>query len=142
MTGAPRAAAFIACALLAGLAVFQAALIFGAPLGRFAWGGGADVLSTPLRIGSAVSIALYAVFSVVVLERAGVTRRLGRPRAVRIAAWVLAVYFCVGVLMNAISRSEPERLVMTPVAIVLALCCIVVARGDPRLRNPGESAEL
>jgi hypothetical protein len=51
-------AAIVACAVLAGLTVFQAALIAGAPLGRFAWGGQHDVLPAKLRIGSAVSIAL------------------------------------------------------------------------------------
>ncbi len=31
--------------------------------------------------------------------------------------------------MNAVSRSRPERLVMTPVAVLLAGCCLVVALG-------------
>ncbi|MEW9873186.1 hypothetical protein [Arthrobacter sp. HS15c] len=64
-------AAIAACALLAALAVFQAALIAGAPLGRFAWGGQHDVLPAKLRIGSATSMtptvvvltALYLVLS-------------------------------------------------------------------------------
>jgi hypothetical protein len=29
--------------------------------------------------------------------------------------------------MNAISRSRPERLLMTPVVLVLALCCLAIA---------------
>ena len=51
-------AAVVASVLLAGLAVFQVALIAGAPLARFAWGGQHRVLPTRLRIGSAVSVAL------------------------------------------------------------------------------------
>jgi hypothetical protein len=31
--------------------------------------------------------------------------------------------------MNAMSRSRPERLVMTPVALVLAAACLVLALG-------------
>ena len=38
-------------------------------------------------------------------------------------------YFALGVPLNAISRSRPERLVMTPVVLLLALCCLVVALG-------------
>ena len=43
------------CVLLGGLAVFQALLALGAPLGAFAWGGQHRVLPTRLRVGSAVS---------------------------------------------------------------------------------------
>ena len=44
-----QVAAIAACILMAALAVFQAALIAGAPLGRFAWGGQHDVLPAKLR---------------------------------------------------------------------------------------------
>ncbi|WP_233198143.1 hypothetical protein [Cryobacterium sp. Y50] len=46
-----------------------------------------------------------------------------------VAAWVLTGYFTLGVIMNGISRSKPERLVMTPVSLVLAGLCLVVAIG-------------
>lgn len=56
-------AAVLVCAVLGLLAVFQAGLVAGLPLGRFAWGGQHIVLPSRLRIGSAVSIVLYAVFA-------------------------------------------------------------------------------
>lgn len=46
-----------------------------------------------------------------------------------VAAWALTAYFAVGVLMNAASRSRPERLVMTPVSLALAGACLVLAMG-------------
>jgi hypothetical protein len=46
-----------------------------------------------------------------------------------VAAWVLAGYFLLGVGLNAASRSRPERRVMTPVAVLLTACCLVVAAG-------------
>lgn len=42
-------------------------------------------------------------------------------------AVVLVGYFALGIVVNGISRSLPERLVMTPVVTVLAVCCLVVA---------------
>ena len=115
------------CVLLAGLALFQAALVAGAPLGAFAWGGQHRVLPTRLRIGSVVSIGLYLVFSLIVLDRAGLWP-IEPFSAIRpYATWVLAAYFVLGIAMNAISRSRPERLTMTPLAAVLALCCVLVA---------------
>lgn len=38
-------------------------------------------------------------------------------------------YFVVGTVMNALSRSRPERTVMTPTAATLAALALVVALG-------------
>lgn len=43
--------------------------------------------------------------------------------------WVLAAYFVLGIVMNAMSRSVPERATMTPVCAVLAAACVLVALG-------------
>jgi hypothetical protein len=60
------------------------------------------------------------------LQAAGVGSVL--PRAfVDVALWVLVGYFALGILMNAASRSRPERLVMTPVALLLAAGCLALA---------------
>src|SRR5687767_5409857 len=108
------AAAIVACLILAALAVFQALLIAGRPLGRYAWGGQHEVLPRNLRIGSAISIALYAVFAIIILESAGVADMLPDVVA-EVGIWVLTAYFALGIVMNGISRSKPERAVMTPV---------------------------
>ena len=119
-------AAVVACVLLAALAVLQILLAAGRPLGRFAWGGQHEVLPTGLRIGSAVSVVLYAAFAVVILQAAGAFSVL--PGGIAdVGIWVLTGYFALGVVVNGISRSVPERLVMTPVVLVLAVCCLVVA---------------
>lgn len=120
------AAAVLACLILLALAVFQLLLIGGRPLGRFAWGGQHEVLPKNLRIGSAISIVLYGIFIVVILERAGVTNVL--PDAIpEVGIWVLTAYFALGIIMNGISRSKPERNLMTPVCIVLAGLCLLIA---------------
>lgn len=120
-------AAIVACVVLAGLAVFQVALAAGAPLGAFAWGGSHRVLPTRLRIGSAVSVALYALFAALILDRSGLASLIPGETVVRIGMWVVAGYLVLGILVNGISRSRPERLVMTPVTAVLAACFGYVA---------------
>jgi hypothetical protein len=119
--------AILACALLAGLAVFQVALIAGAPLGRMAWGGQHRVLPAKLRIGSAVSILLYALFAYAALAKAGFVLVLVTESFTTITVWVLTAYFVLGVLMNGISRSKPERLLMTPTTMALAALYLVLA---------------
>lgn len=71
MPSASVLAAFGLTALLAGVAVFQLALIAGRPWGRLAWGGAHVVLPTNLRISSAVSIGIYALIAAAMLDRAG-----------------------------------------------------------------------
>lgn len=41
--------------------------------------------------------------------------------------WVLAAYFTLGIVMNGISRSKPERLIMTPTAVILPALYLVLA---------------
>jgi hypothetical protein len=118
--------ALVGVALLAALAVFQGLLVAGAPLGRFAWGGQHVVLPTNLRIGSVISIGSYAIFAVVILQAAGSVAVLPEG-LVDVAIWVLAGFFAIGIVMNAVSRSRPERLVMTPVGLLLAAICLVLA---------------
>ena len=121
-------AAWLACAVLAALAVFQAALIAGAPLGHFAWGGQHRVLPRNLRIGSVVSIGLYGLFAVIILQRAGVVAWL--PQVVAdVGIWVILAYTALGIPLNAISRSLPERFTMTPVVTVLFGLILTVAMG-------------
>src|SRR3954471_11222359 len=119
-------AAVVSLALLGALAVFQGLLAAGQPLGRVAWGGRHAVLPARLRAGSVVSIVLYAVFAVLILQAADLVGLL--PDAVAsVAIWVLTGYFVLGIAMNAVSRSRPERLLMTPVVAVLAACSLALA---------------
>lgn len=121
-------AVWIACAVLAGLAAFQAALIAGAPLGHFAWGGQQRVLPRKLRIGSAVAIVIYALFAVLLLQKAGVIALLPGP-VVEVGLWAQFAYLVLGIGANAISRSRAERLTMTPVCLMLATLVLIVAMG-------------
>jgi hypothetical protein len=122
-----HAAALAFCALMAGLTIFQVALIAGAPLGRFAWGGQDRVLPRGKRIGSVVSVVLYGVFAFMVLERGHVIRVLPDSWIPVTGIWVLFAYFLLGVVMNALSRSVPERWTMAPLSLVLAVLTLVVA---------------
>lgn len=121
-------AAIAACTVLAALAVFQGVLIAGVPIGRFAWGGQHDVLPPRFRVGSAISIVLYVVFATVILERAGILTAFGAA-FVQVAGWVLFAYFVLGVVMNGISRSHPERNLMAPVSLLLAVLVLLVNLG-------------
>lgn len=118
--------------LLAALAVFQIALALGAPLGKFAWGGQHRVLPARLRIGSLVSIVVYALIAGIAWARVGVWPEIPDVVAT-VGMWVVFAYFCLGILLNAISRSRPERLTMVPLTVVLAALSLLIALGYGRL---------
>jgi hypothetical protein len=122
------AAAIALTVILAVLAVFQLALVFGAPLGHFAWGGRHRVLPSRLRIGSLVSIVIYAVIAMLALDRAGVID-VATDTVSTVGMWIAFAYFVLGIPLNAISRSKPERYTMTPVVAVLAILSLLVALG-------------
>jgi hypothetical protein len=98
-------------------------------LGHLAWGGAHRILPRRLRFASLAATVVYVLAAAIVLEAANVTDFVPFAEPVRNAVWVLAGLFGVGVVMNAISRSKPERL-MAVVALALSALCVVVALGS------------
>ena len=121
------AAAIVATVVFAALAVLQLLVAVGKPYGRLVWGGAHRVLPAKLRIGSVIAVVLYAAFTLVLLDRSGLLAVFGSGAFRVVAAWVLFAYLAIGIVLNAISRSKPERFTMTPVTAVLAACALVIA---------------
>ena len=121
-------AAIIATVVLGLLACFQALLASGLPLGRAAWGGEHRVLPLNLRLGSLAAIGILAVAGWIVLARAGMVAPGAGPKAIRVMTWVFGGYFTLNVVMNVLSKSPPERYIMTPVSVIIVVCFVLVAR--------------
>ena len=85
-------------------------------------------LPTSLRIASPVTVAVYGLASVVVLRRAGFRIRWISPAVARIGTWVLVVMLTLSALGNFVSPSPWERFLNGPVALGLAVLCLIVAR--------------
>ncbi len=124
-------AAASAAVLLVGVAVFQAALAGGAPLGAMAWGGTREGrLPTPMRLGSAAAVIVLIFAALVVLAQAGVLSWSPVPSgALGAVTWVIAGFMVLNTLGNVASKSRAERLVFGPITAVLAVLCIIVAAG-------------
>jgi len=131
-----RRAAKAATIGFAALAVFEAALAAGAPLGDAAWGGSATHLTTEQRVASAATAAFWIAAIAVVRGRAA-----GRGgRRYRWGTWGLVALLGVSALLNVASESAWENYLLAPVALVLGGLCGVVAfqarsaaHMDPRL---------
>lgn len=121
--------ATLAVSLLAGLAIFQAALIAGAPMGKFVWGGKHRVLPLKLRLSSAVTILLYGVFAALILSKSGMITLVDNLIIATAGVWVISIYLILATLLNGISHSKQERALMTPVSAVLAVLFLSVTLG-------------
>ena len=124
---AARAAGVSAALGFLLVAGFQVALALGAPLGRAAWGGIHDRLPSGLRIASAFAAVFWTGAGLVILILAGYEPV---PIPLTVPAWVAWALFgllALGALMNLASKSKWERFLMSPVSLVLSLCCLVVA---------------
>jgi len=116
-----------ASVLLGLIAILQALLAIGLPLGRFAWGGRHRVLPAKLRVSSALAIPILGFAGWMALARTGILPPGGEPLFVRVIAWVFAGYFALNVAMNVTSKSRSERLLMTPITVLLVACFVVAS---------------
>lgn len=119
-------ATILALIILIGLTIFQIALAFGAPIGQFAWGGQHKVLPTKLRIGSAISPIIYAVFTAFALSKSGIWIIIQDQTTINTGLWIVTIYLVVGTAMNAISRSKYEQRVIAPITAILAVCFLII----------------
>jgi hypothetical protein len=118
-------AATVGFALLAG---FQLLLAAGAPFGEAAWGGTTEgKLSTGLRVGSAISLVVYAGAAALILRRAGFRVPMVSGAVARIGSWVLVALLTLGALANFLSQSPWERFLLAPITLVLAGLSLIAA---------------
>ena len=129
---APWAAILICSALV----VFQAALALGAPLGRAAWGGQYTTLPTGYRIGSVVAMAVYAFLVLCILRLWGKKSPIS-PKIAHKSVKIFGYFLILGVLMNALSRSHTEAIIMAPSALILCISMLYCAYrlGPPKTKT-------
>ena len=119
--------AIIGAALLFIAAVFEVLLVAGLPLGEFTMGGRYTVLP-PMMRGAAVFSLFTQVFAgLILLQAAGFMGMWFSFGVTRIICYVFGGFFVVNTVMNFFSTSKKEKIVMTPLAAVEAICFFVTA---------------
>lgn len=122
-------AAWVAAIVFALMAGFQLLLAFGLPWGHLAWGGEYRILPAKFRFASFLATMLFSFGITAVLERAHIEYFFNRPDVIAIVVWAYAGLFALSTIGNLLSTSTFERRVMTPVAIILVITCVIVAIG-------------
>jgi hypothetical protein len=124
----PRPLGFTLLALFGGVLILQLLLALGVPLTGAAWGTQLDAQPGALQVASAVA-ALVVVFAMLVIaEKIGLLALFKRPRFINGVLWFFAAYLLLNAIGNALSPGGIEKWVMTPLALVAALLCGLLAR--------------
>ena len=120
-------AAIIAVAIFVVISVIQLLLAIGLPLGKLAFGGKYEKLPTNMRIMSIVSIGIFTVASIAILERAGLLIIFNIPIFTLVFVWIIAIYLAFNTMLNIMSKSKQEKLIMTPLSLISSIFCFIVA---------------
>lgn len=112
--------AWIGSFIFAGAAFFYILLTLGLPYGEFAMGGKHRIMPSQMRVACAVSVVIQ-LLAILYLLQAGHVISIGLPFD-RGVCYFFAVYLILNTVMNLLSNSKKERLVMTPLSLVTAIC--------------------
>lgn len=109
------------------ISIFQLLLAIGMPLGYLAFGGKHEKkLPNNLRIMSVIAICIFIFTSLVVLDQANFITIFPISLIPTIAIWIIAFYFALNTLTNAISKSKWEKRIMIPLSLTLSVCCFII----------------
>ncbi len=131
-TRATRFAAAVVATAFIVVATFEIFWALGGSWGLSgAWGGGShDHLNVALRVASGFAAGLLVAGAIIVLGRARYWASTDRFGILRWGTWTLAGVMALSALANFVSSSSSERFQNGPVALLLALLCIVVASAN------------
>ena len=118
---------FIGAALLAVVIVMSILLILGLPLGEFSMGGRFGKIWPPKIRLVGITQLLTQIFALYILLAAGTSIPYFINYIVtRVICFVFAAFFFSNTFLNFISPSKKEKLMMTPMSLVAAICFLVV----------------
>ena len=109
-------------------AIFQLAIVFGAPLGEYAYGGQiAGKLPVRYRVGSFISFGVMLALAGHYLAQTGIVQPLLDAGGNQIVNWVLVGFAALAALMNNITKSEKEKRLWGGTTIAMLLSAVIVA---------------
>lgn len=122
-------------ALLVALVIFHLLLLTGIVPYDMVWGGRLNS-AEEMQQFELMSIVINAIMILFVVLRMGWLKMPVSNLIPRIAMWLMVVLFAFNTLGNILSQNEFEKLVFTPLTLILALLSLRLALRD----NPTAAA--
>jgi len=117
----------IATILFIVLIILQLLLAAGVLPITIAWGGRQPVLTPGLRIASLVSAIILGLFAYVIRRRAGLMGPEDISMLIKIFAWIITAYMAFNTFTNLASQSTAEKIIFTPITLILTVVCFIVS---------------
>lgn len=112
--------------LFALVILFHFLVLFSVFPHNIVWGGRMTSFSELLMF-ECVSILLNGLFIVVVLLKAGLLKWKVNNSFLQILLWIMVTVFALNTLGNLLSKNEFEKIVFTPLTLLLAFLCMRAA---------------
>ncbi|WP_400244024.1 hypothetical protein AB3U99_22545 [Niallia sp. JL1B1071] len=125
-TGFVYLSSIIVAIMFMSISFFQVLLSLGYPLGEYAMGGLHKVLPKKLRFVSIINAIILLFMSLVFLTHTDVLT-VFHFLPTNILVCVITLYLGLNTLVNLLSQSKKERLIMTPLSGIAFLLCLVIA---------------
>ena len=104
-------------------------IICGLPLGELTMGGQYKVFPKKLRIVLVSQLLLQIFFVIIILQKGNIIPMWFSYNTTRIISIIMAIYLSLNTIMNICSKSKKERLIMTPLSLIAAICFWIIALG-------------
>jgi hypothetical protein len=111
--------------ILGSTVVFHLLMLFGVFPMDLVWGG-RIIEKNDFYIMESISISVNVLFIFVILGRAGYLTWSLSKRFFIVGVWIMAALFILNTVGNIFSLNETERLVFTPITLILSIACIML----------------
>ena len=122
-----KTSANIATGVFGIVIIYQLLIALGVIPITMAWGGRQNELTPGLRIASIAAMAILALFAFLIRWRAGLVGSREVTLVVKILAWVVTAYMAFNTLGNLTSQSLGEKILLTPLTLILLVTCLLVS---------------
>ncbi|CAH1202182.1 hypothetical protein PAECIP111891_02023 [Paenibacillus allorhizoplanae] len=119
--------ALIGSFLFLAVAILYILLAMGLPYGEFAMGGKYKVMPKQMRVACAISVLIQLVAIIFILQAGNVISIDALTTIAKGVCYFFSLYLIVNTIMNALSKSKKEKLLMTPLSFFTAICFLITA---------------
>lgn len=99
----------------------------GFPLGEFTMGGRSKIIPSNMRILCWISAVVQVIAIIVILQTGAVIPLWFSIKITRGICFFFAAYLSLNSVMNLLSNSRKEKLFVTPLSVVTAICFWIVS---------------
>ena len=122
-----RLAANILLVSLGLLALFHLLVLLGVVAPNIVWGGQVGDSPDNLLVLEIIALAVTALFAWIIAAKAGYVQVRRFRRGITLGVWLVFAFLLLNTVGNLASGVTAEKIIFTPITLLLALCAYRVA---------------